>query len=171
MDVYHFILRLIDLRSFSSLWYWIALIAVWIWSDRWVLSIPADLIFRARKQGVDGQATQDVERLTEIYARRALELHHQRNVWRMAWQWALATCITLLAVVYRVELAQGVLLLVGPWWLTRYFGQRLAVKLAQVELLALDVPRILMWHRFKMQMIGMLAIFVTVLFGLIHNVT
>jgi hypothetical protein len=61
LDVLDTALEVIDLRSFSNLWYWIALAALWSSVSHWVLGVPHDMIQRARREG--GQAQADVEDL------------------------------------------------------------------------------------------------------------
>ena len=65
-------LDVIDLRSFSNLWYWIALATLWSSVSHWVLGVPHDMIQRARREG--GQAQSDVEDLVRININRLLHL-------------------------------------------------------------------------------------------------
>ena len=51
MDWYNVIFELIDMRSFSNLWYWIVLAVLWSTASHWVLSVPFDMISRAKRQG------------------------------------------------------------------------------------------------------------------------
>ena len=79
LDWYKIVFELIDLRSFSNLWYWIMLGVVWSMASHWVLGVPFDMIQRARRDG--GQAEQDLEALVRINTQRMLllYLHHQPN--------------------------------------------------------------------------------------------
>ena len=70
MDWYQVIFELIDMRSFSNLWYWIMLAVMWSSSSHWVLGVPFDLISRARRNG--GEAQQDLESLVRINITRLL---------------------------------------------------------------------------------------------------
>jgi hypothetical protein len=51
---YSNVFEVIDMRSFSSLWYWIALAVMWSSASHYVLGVPFDLVQRARRRG--GQA-------------------------------------------------------------------------------------------------------------------
>ncbi len=44
------IFDLIDMRSFSNLWYWIALAVTWSSTSHWVLGVPFDMVLRARRK-------------------------------------------------------------------------------------------------------------------------
>ena len=54
MEIYAILTEIIDLRSFSNLWFWIALAVMWSSTSHWVLGIPHDMIQRAKREG--GQA-------------------------------------------------------------------------------------------------------------------
>jgi len=62
--------EVIDMRSFSNLWFWIALAVVWSSVSHWVLGVPFDMIQRARKQG--GQAEADLHDMVRINVNRLL---------------------------------------------------------------------------------------------------
>jgi hypothetical protein len=67
--------EVIDMRSFSNLWYWIALASLWSSVSHWVLGIPHDMIQRARREG--GQAEADVEDLARININRLAACRRQ----------------------------------------------------------------------------------------------
>ena len=70
MELIDTVFEVIDMRSFSNLWYWIALAVLWSSTSHWVLGVPYDMIQRARREG--GQAQQDVEDLVRINTSRLL---------------------------------------------------------------------------------------------------
>ena len=61
MDLIDTLVELIDMRSFSNLWFWIALAVVWSSASHWILGVPIDLVYRAGRIG--GQAERDLEDL------------------------------------------------------------------------------------------------------------
>ena len=61
MDLSQTIFELIDMRSFSNLWFWIALAVVWSSASHWVLGVPWDMALRAKRKG--GQLAEDFETL------------------------------------------------------------------------------------------------------------
>ena len=66
------IFEVIDMRSFSNLWFWIALAVVWSSASHWVLGVPFDMVHRARRHG--GQAQIDLDDLARINANRLLHM-------------------------------------------------------------------------------------------------
>ena len=62
------IFELIDMRSFSNLWYWIALAIMWSTLSHRVLGVPFDMVQRARKYG--GQSAQDLDDMVRINVNR-----------------------------------------------------------------------------------------------------
>ena len=72
MDWSRALFQIIDLQSFSSLWYWIVVAVTWSSVSHFVLGIPYDLISRARRKG--GQAEQDLVDLVRINVNRLLQI-------------------------------------------------------------------------------------------------
>lgn len=70
MDWHLKVFEVIDMRSFSNLWFWIALAVMWSSASHWVLGVPFDMVGRAAKNG--GQAESDLEDLVRINANRLL---------------------------------------------------------------------------------------------------
>ena len=70
MDLFSIIFELIDLRSFSNLWYWIALAVLWSSASHWVLGVPFDMVGRAAKHG--GEAAQDLQDAVRIQVNRLI---------------------------------------------------------------------------------------------------
>ncbi len=52
------------MRSFSNLWYWIALAVTWSTASHWVLGVPFDMVLRARRHG--GDAERDLEDMVRV---------------------------------------------------------------------------------------------------------
>ena len=89
MDWYNVIFELIDMRSFSNLWYWIVLAVLWSTASHWVLGVPFDMISRAKKQS--GQAQDDLEVMVRINVSRMLYIARAAGSWLVAiWAFALA---------------------------------------------------------------------------------
>ena len=112
VDWYQIIFELIDMRSFSNLWYWIMLAVMWSSSSHWVLGVPFDLISRARRQG--GEAQQDLEALVRINITRLLYIARTSGIWLIAFLCFILSALLVLAVYYQIEFAQAVLFLLVP---------------------------------------------------------
>ncbi len=168
MDWYETVFEVIEMRSFSNLWYWIALAVLWSSVSHWVLGVPFDMIIRARRQK-DDESMADLHDLVGINVRRILYIAETAGSWILLFGSATFTALLLLSVFYDVEIAQAVLLLAGPLGvigaLSVWTSRKIRISGDQGEVLI----RRLMKHRFFTQMIGVLAIFVTAMFGMYKN--
>lgn len=164
MDWTRLVFDLIDTRSFSNIWFWIVLAVMWSGAAHWILGVPYDLVQRAQRTG--GQAEADLEALVAINARRIDTIAEVSGTWIVALLSALLTALALLGFVYRVEFAQAVFLLGFPMSLVG------ALSLAEARRLLREAPtgpelwRRLRWHRFKVQLVGMISVFVTSMWGM-----
>ncbi len=168
MDWVQVIFELIDMRSFSNLWYWIALAVLWSSASHWVLGVPFDMITRARRE--QGQALDDLEAIVRINTTRMLFIAQTSGLWLVAFISFVMAMLAVLAVFYRVEFAQAVLLLMVPATILGVLSLRTARLIAAGEAQGQALFRRLIRHRFSTQILGMLAIFVTAMFGMYQNI-
>ncbi|MBL4927486.1 component of SufBCD complex [Fuscibacter oryzae] len=167
MGVYKTVLELIDLRSFSNLWYWIMLGVMWSSASHWVLGVPWDMITKAQRQ--PGQAQTDALDLTRINIDRMLDIIETSGLWLMGFAAFMITGLGMLAFWYWVEFAQALLLLVAPLGILVMMSVRRARK---VRLLLDQWPVVyiqLRNHRILVQLLGMISIFITSMFGMWQN--
>lgn len=68
MDWTETVFRVIDLATFSSVWFWLAVIVSWAVASHWLIGVPFDLLYRARKS--DPQELADLEAITDVNVRR-----------------------------------------------------------------------------------------------------
>lgn len=169
MDLYQTIFELIDMRSFSNLWFWIALAVVWSSASHWVLGVPFDLITRARRNG--GQAQQDVEDLVRIYTGRMLYIARTAGLWLLGFTCFLLTALGLLGFVYWIEFAQALFLLGLPMSVVGAISLRSAFVIEQRHYAGEDLHRELSRHRLKTQAVGIVSIFVTAMWGMYQNLS
>lgn len=167
MDIYQTVLEVIDLRSFSNLWYWIALAVLWSSASHWLLGVPFDLIQRARRHG--GQAELDVEAMVAINVRRILNITRTAAVPLFATVAFVLTVDVVMAFRFDVEFAQALFFLLGPMIPVAWLSVHTAVKIEAGEGQGAPLYRRLMIYRRIVQGIGMLSIFVTSLFGMYQN--
>lgn len=167
MDLVQLIVELIDLRSFSNLWYWIALGVIWSSASHWVLGVPHDMIQRARREG--GAAQEDLELLVRINVTRMLYIGRASGAMILAFLCFLLTTLGLLAFFYDVEFAQAVLFMFVPLAILGALSLRSAVKIEAGEGQGAALFRRLFRHRLSTQVLGMISIFVTSLFGMWQN--
>jgi len=167
LDWYTSILELIDLRSFSNLWYWIALAVVWSSASHWVLGVPFDMVQRARRAG--GQSETDLADITRVNVNRMLYIGRVSGLWILGFVCFALSALATLGFWYEVEFAQAVFLLGFPMSLVGLLNLSTARLIesegSSGELLHKRLSRL----RIYTQMIGMVAIFVTSLWGMYQN--
>jgi len=159
--------EVIDMRSFSNLWFWIGLAVIWSSVNHYVLGAPYDMITRARRYG--GKAQEDLEALVRINADRLLHIGQVSGIILLGFLAFVLTSLTILGFWYGVEFAQALLLLALPLSLVGGLSLSAARRIAAERPAGDDLHRHLGRHRLKTQVIGMVSIFVTAMFGMYQN--
>ncbi|MEM1274004.1 MAG: component of SufBCD complex [Pseudomonadota bacterium] len=159
--------EVIDLRSFSNLWYWIVLAVLWSTVSHWVLGVPFDLVVRARRG--QEQASRDLRILAEVNVNRILSLVELSGPAVTAGAAFLLTGLGVLGWVYGNEFSQAVFLLAAPMVLIGLWSTRTARNLRKTDFA--DLPNALRWHRVGVQAMGVVFIFITAFWGMYVNVT
>lgn len=154
------------MRSFSSVWFWIVLALYWSSASQTILGAPFDLIVRT-KRGNNPQNAQDLHDLVAIHVRRRLELMRRAGHWIVAFSAAALTAIAVLAVLYRLEFAQAVLLILIPLTIVRLLGLRLALRIERDDMQGAQLSRALLTHRLWIQVLGVISIFLTAVWGML----
>jgi hypothetical protein len=162
------VFEIIDMRSFSNLWFWIVLAVMWSSTSYWVLGVPYDMIQQARREG--GETQQDLEDLVRINTSRLLMMVDRSGVIGVALLCFWGTGVALLAFYYNVEFAQALFLLLAPLTLVVWQSIRASRRIAAGGMDAEALHRALIRHRRVTQVIGMLSICVTALYGTWQNV-
>ena len=169
MDWQEAILTLIDLRSFSNLWFWIALAVLWSTASHWVLGVPFDMVARARRHG--GQANQDLHDLVRINVNRIMSIARISGLWLLGFVCFILTICGFLGFMYEVEFAQALFLMGLPMSLVGL------INLSTARIIERDSPqdealyKRLSRHRSYVQLIGMVSIFVTAVWGMYQNLS
>jgi hypothetical protein len=167
VDLYKTVFELIELRSFSNLWFWIALAVMWSSASHWVLGVPFDLVTRARKNG--GQASEDLEALVGINVRRLMFITQVSGLWIIGFLSFVLTGLLVLGFFYAVEFAQAVFLLAAPMAIVGSLSLSTARQIRDQTLSGDYLQRRLSRHRMAVQGIGMISIFITSLWGMWQN--
>ncbi len=169
MDAFRAIFELIDMRSFSSLWFWILLAVTWSTASHWVIGVPYDLIQRARRTGPE--AWHDLDTLIQIYTGRILYISREAGLVLIGLLFFALTMFALLGFWYGQEFSQALFLLVTPLCIVGLLSVRTASRIERHNLRSPDLFPVLRWHRFWVQVIGMISIFVTAMWGMLQNLT
>ena len=167
MSILDTIFEVIDMRSFSNLWYWIGLAVLWSTTSYWVLGVPFDMITRARRQG--GEAAEDLADIVRVNVNRILYIARVAGVALTAAVAFGLTTLGVLAFYYDVEFAQALFCLVFPMSIVGAMSIATAQRIAEEGLEPEVLYRRLMRHRLWTQVIGMASIFVTALYGMYQN--
>ena len=164
------IFGLIDPRSFSSLWFWIALAVMWSSASHWVIGVPFDMVVRARREG--GDAAVDMATIAAINVRRILDVARGAGPWLIGLAAFSLTLLGLLGFAYGIEFAQACFLLLLPMIAVGALSIRTA---AAIERTGAgddgwaDLAGMLGRHRLLVQGIGVVSIFVTAMWGMWQN--
>lgn len=167
MDWYQTVFELIDMRSFSNLWYWIALAVMWSSASHYVLGVPFDMVLRARRHG--GDSLTDVEALTRVNINRYLLISRVSGLWLLAFVSFVLTGLAILGFYYDIEFSQAVFLLFAPMSVVGALTISAARSIERQGLNGDALLRQLTRHRFYVQLIGMIAIFITAMYGMYVN--
>ena len=167
MDLTQTIFEVIDMRSFSNLWFWIALAVVWSTASHWVLGVPWDMITRAKRKG--GRFEEDVELLVRIYVSRLLHVAKVSGLVMTVLICFLLTTLAVLGFGYGSQFAQALFLLGFPMTVVFLLSIRAARIIAATDPHGQELYRRLHVHRISVQMIGMSSIFLTTMWGMFQN--
>jgi hypothetical protein len=157
--------EVIDMRSFSNLWFWIALAALWSTASHYSMGVPFDMVRRAAKG--DAQALEDMWILGNIQARRLLFIADNTGTLSLAFAGFATTSLTLLGWRYDVEFAQAILLLFLPMTVVFWLSVRTARRAQGLD--APDLGNLLAAHRRAVQGVGVVSIFLTSMWGMWVN--
>jgi hypothetical protein len=167
LEWYQLIFELIDMRSFSNLWYWIMLAVMWSSASHWVLGVPFDMIARARRHGDQAQA--DLETIVRINTGRLLNIARVSGSWLIGFLFFGLTVLGVLGFLYNVEFARALLCLVVPMSVLMGLSIRSAGLIEAGESSGAALQRRLSRHRLATQLLGMVSIFITSLYGMWEN--
>jgi hypothetical protein len=163
------VFELIDMRSFSNLWFWISLAVVWSSASHWILGVPYDMVLRAKRNG--DQAMVDLEDMVRINSRRLLYIARVSGLWILGIGFFILSSLAILGFYYWIEFAQAVFLLAFPMSGVGLLSLSTARLIADVKPTGEELCQRLHRHRIWTQVIGMVSVFVTSLWGMYQNVS
>jgi hypothetical protein len=159
--------EVINMRSFSNLWYWIVLAVMWSTARFWVLGVPYDIVRRAVAQG--GQSERDLQDILRVNVNRIVYIADMSGIWIVGFGMFGLTFLGFSGFGYGFQLAQAVFLLAFPMTIIAALSLRLARRLHASPLEGAPLYRALAVHRVVVQVIGMVSIFITALWGMYQN--
>jgi hypothetical protein len=167
LSLFETLSEMIDLRSFSNLWYWIALAVMWSTLSHRILGAPFDMVHRARKYG--GQQAQDLDDLVRINVNRMMFVVQSAGVWLLGLACFVLSVLATLGFGLSVEIAQAVFLLVFPMSLVVLINLMTAQKILKTAAQGEDLYKAMTTCRLLIQLLGMVCIFLTCLWGMFQN--
>lgn len=184
MPQFDSLIGLLDSRSFTTIWYWLALIGMWSATGRTVLGVPSEVLARARSaQGADeGQGAAIITLLDWLsLVLPRWRLGPREGAVFLGVTSFLMTSLVVLGFVFWLEMAQALVLLLAPFWALFWLRVRLARRLfpligaAQdgsitVAEAGLQVARAMTWHRRWVTLLSMVSVAVTALWGALWSV-
>ncbi|MEP3346127.1 MAG: component of SufBCD complex [Litoreibacter sp.] len=167
MNIYSTAFEVIDMRSFSNLWFWITLAYAWSAASHYVIGVPYDVVARAVKYG--GQLEQDLKDLVRVNSNRFSFIADRAGGWLVGFSFFTLTAFAMLGFYYRIEFCQALFLVFAPMSLVFALSVRCARNIDPTSLA--DIRLKLRRQRLAVQVIGMISIFVTSMWGMFHNLS
>lgn len=167
MTLFQTLSEMIDMRSFSNLWYWIALAVLWSTLSHRVLGVPFDMVQRARRYG--GQPAQDLEDMVRINVNRLLFVVNSSGVLLLGVTCFVLSVLATLGFYLSVEFAQSVFLLLFPLSLVAMLNIYTAKKILAQGIHEDALYKMLSNCRILIQLMGMIFIFLTAMWGMYQN--
>ena len=141
-----------------------AVAVVWSSVSHFVLGVPYDLIQRGKRKG--GQADQDVHDVVRVNVNRLTHISEVAGLMIMAFCCFALTGLAVLGFYYWIELAQAIFLIAFPLSLVGLLTVSRVKKIATENPVGPELYSALFRHRLWTQIIGMVAIFFTAMFGM-----
>jgi len=166
LEIFKILRQVIDMGSFTALWYWIVVAMVWSSSSHFVMGVPYDMLIRARRHG--GQAVQDFELMVQLSARRITGYMDVGGPWFLG---VFAFIISMLATLgfwYEREFAQAMFFLMAPLTTVGFLSVAAARRVQREALRGEAIFALMRRTRFWIQINGMLAIAATSAWGFSH---
>lgn len=169
MGLGHSLFDVIDLRSFSNIWYWIVLAVLWSTAGQWVLGVPYAMVVAARRSG--GEAMADLEVMARIQIARYTDTAQSVGLWLVACVVFLLTVLAVTGFGYGAQFAQALFLLGFPYFFVVLLNHAAARRLRDEQPDGDTLCRSLSRCRGRGQVIGFVAIFSTALWGMYQNLS
>lgn len=168
MSWYDNVFELIDLRSFSNLWYWLSLAVMWSTVSHRVLGVPYDMVVRAQRHPA---MQPDLEALARIHVNRLVHIGSVAGAWLAGLAAAGLTALAVLGFWYGIEFGQALFLMLAPLTLVGALGLRAARIIQTRGISGAALRAQLRRQRLATQVIGLFAILVTSMWGMWQNMS
>lgn len=167
MELYQIVVQVIDMSSFSSLWFWIGVVVFWSLSSHFVLGVPYDMVIRARRHG--GEAEHDLQDMVRASVNRILYLVNAAGLFIVCFAMFWLSIFVTLAFYYEIEFARAILCFYVPLLVISTLSVRAAKKIKAIGPTGPALHRCLLYHRLSIQGVGMFSVTGTSLWGIWLN--
>ncbi|MDB6178816.1 hypothetical protein PAF17_15065 [Paracoccus sp. Z330] len=178
-------IRLLDSRSFGTIWFWLALLGMWSATGRNVLGVPSEVLQQARRAQSAGEPEHPAVITLLDWLSLTLPrwlLGAQEGTFFLAVTSFLMTSIAILGFGYGLELAQALTLLLLPFLILFWLRVRLARSLAPLlesgqsgdrplSGVAADAAQRMTRHRRLVSMMSVLSVALTAAWGTLWALT
>ncbi|WP_179209112.1 component of SufBCD complex [Haematobacter genomosp. 1] len=169
LNWYSMLAGLIDVRSFSSLWFWVMLAVMWFLLGQRVAGVPVDVIAAAHADRPGSMA--ELEEASRLSALRLVRRHAALGLLTVATAFFLLSSLLIAGWGYGIELGQALFLLILPLTLVRGLDLWTAQQILSRGLAGENLRSALFWQRFRVQCFGIVFILATALWGMWRNLT
>ena len=163
------IFQVIDLRSFSNVWYWLAVAVARSTVSHWIIGVPFDMIIRSKRNDAEAQAA--LEALVAINVRRLMTINEIAGIWLTGLVFFTLTALVTMGFYYGFELAQGFFCLFFPLTFVGGLNLRMSQRYSVAQPSGETLIRELLRLRFSIQVIAVISIFFTAMYGMYHNLS
>lgn len=139
----------------------------WMIASHWIIGVPFDMILRARRFGA--QAGSDLETLVDINVRRIQALTQESGGLVIGLLAFILTSVVVSALYYRMEVAQGVMLLILPITCVGGINVVASQRLLRNPLHGADLSKYLIRLRLLIQVIAMVSVFISAAYGMLFR--
>lgn len=159
----------VDLSTFSTIWYWLALAVTWAVACYWVLGVPFDILIYGWRYGA--KAAADIEKMVDVNSRRLIMIMDWAGPWIVGTIAFVLSALAVMGFIYRLEFAQGLFLLSFPMIFVGMINLRAAHRFQKTRPMGKELARHLFRLRIWIQCIAAVSIFFTASYGMYFNLT
>lgn len=179
------LIRLLDSRSFGTIWFWLALLGMWSATGRTILGVPSEVLLQARRAQAAGEPESPAVITLLDWLSLTLPrwlLGPQEGAIFLAVTSFLMSSIAILGFGYGLEMAQALTLLLVPFlilfWMRVLLARQLAPLLAAgqagerpLDGVATDAGRYMIRHRRLVSLLSVFSVAVTAGWGTLWALT
>ncbi|MEM9269227.1 MAG: component of SufBCD complex [Pseudomonadota bacterium] len=159
-----YLLYLVELDSFWSLWYWVMVAVSWSVVSHWTLGVPFDLVINADRRG--GVWAEHCDTLTHINVFRLTSVFREFGVALMALAGFIVGAIGTIGFWANVEFARALFVLILPHGIAALFSVRAAFWIERESIRGKPLRRAIRRQRFWTQFVGFWGILLCASFAI-----